>query len=31
MYFRAKYHKHQTKGMKNAMKIYRRYLHTLKN
>jgi len=31
MYFRAKYHKHQTKGMKNAMKIYQRYLGTLKN
>jgi hypothetical protein len=30
MYYRAKYHKHQTKGMRNAMKIYRRFLQTLK-
>lgn len=26
MYYRAKYHKFQTKGMKDAMKIYRTYL-----
>ncbi len=31
MYYRAKYHKHQTKGMKNAMKLYKRFLKTLKN
>jgi hypothetical protein len=26
MYYRAKYHKFQTPGMKDAMKIYRDYL-----
>jgi hypothetical protein len=26
MYYRAKYHKFQTEGMKEAMKIYRTYL-----
>ena len=26
MYYRAKLHKYQTKGMKNAMKIYGKYL-----
>ena len=26
MYYRAKYHKHQTQGMRNAMKIYGKYL-----
>jgi hypothetical protein len=26
MYYRAKYHKHQTPGMKDAMKIYGDYL-----
>ena len=26
MYFRAKLHKYQTRGMKNAMKIYGKYL-----
>ena len=31
MYYRAKYHKHQTKGMKNAQKLYGRFLKTLKN
>ena len=31
LYYRAKYHKHQTKGMKNAQKIYGRFLKTLKN
>jgi hypothetical protein len=29
MYYRAKHHKYQTKGMKNAMKIYGRYLKSL--
>ncbi len=31
LYYRAKYHKHQTKGMKNAMKIYGNFIKTLKN
>jgi len=31
LYYRAKYHKHQTEGMKNAMKLYRKFLKTLKN
>ena len=26
MYFRAKYHAHQTAGMRNAMRIYGRFL-----
>ncbi len=26
MYYRAKYHKHQTPGMRNAMKVYKPYL-----
>lgn len=26
MYYRAKYHKYQTKGMRNAMKVYKPYL-----
>ena len=26
MYYRAKYHKYQTPGMRNAMKIYKEYL-----
>lgn len=30
MYYRAKYHKHQTKGMKNAERIYKSFLNTLK-
>ena len=30
LYYRAKYHKHQTKGMKNAMKVYGKFLQTLK-
>ncbi len=30
MYYRAKYHKYQTKGMRNAQKIYRKFLQTLK-
>ena len=30
LYYRAKYHKYQTKGMRNAMKIYRKFMKTLK-
>jgi Cu-Zn family superoxide dismutase len=30
MYYRAKYHKYRTRGMKNAMKLYGKYLKTLK-
>ena len=30
MYYRAKHHAHQTEGMRNAMRIYRRFLKTLK-
>ena len=30
LYSRAKYHKHQTKGMKEAMKIYGKFIKTLK-
>jgi hypothetical protein len=30
LYYRAKYHKHQTEDMKAAAKIYRRFLKTLK-
>ncbi len=30
LYHRAKYHKYQTKGMKNAMRIYGKFLKTLK-
>ena len=26
MYYRAKYHKYQTRGMRNAMKVYKPYL-----
>ena len=26
MYSRAKYHKYQTNGMRNAMKVYKKYL-----
>jgi hypothetical protein len=26
MYYRAKYHKYQTPGMRNAMKVYKDYL-----
>lgn len=26
MYYRAKYHKYQTNGMRNAMKVYKEYL-----
>ena len=26
MYYRAKYHKNQTSGMRNAMKVYKNYL-----
>jgi hypothetical protein len=31
LYYRAKLHKYQTKGMKNAAKVYRKFLQTLKN
>ncbi len=31
LYYRAKYHKYQTKGMRNAEKVYKRFLKTLKN
>jgi hypothetical protein len=30
LYYRAKYHKHPTEGMKEAQKIYRKFLKTLK-
>ena len=30
MYYRAKYHKYQTKGMRNAMRVYRPFLRSLK-
>jgi hypothetical protein len=30
LYYRAKYHKHQTKGMKEAEKVYGNFLHKLK-
>ncbi len=30
LYYRAKYHKHQTKGMRNAMRIYSKFIKTLK-
>lgn len=30
LYYRAKYHKHQTQGMREAMKIYRKFIRTLK-
>lgn len=30
LYYRAKYHKHQTRGMKNAMKLYGKFIKTLK-
>lgn len=29
MFFRAKYHKYQTSGMRNAMKIYGDYLKSI--
>jgi hypothetical protein len=29
MYYRAKYHKYQTKDMREAMKVWRKYLKTL--
>ncbi len=31
LYYRAKYHRYQTKGMKNTQKLYGRFLKTLKN
>jgi len=30
MYFRAKYHAHQTPNMREAMKVYNRFLKTMK-
>lgn len=30
LYYRAKYHKHQTPGMREAMKIYAKFIKTLK-
>jgi hypothetical protein len=30
LYYRAKYHKHQTKGMREAEKIYGKFIQTLK-
>ena len=30
MYYRAKYHKYRTEGMRNAMKEYGKFLQTLK-
>ena len=29
MYYRAKHHKYQTSGMRNAMKIYGKYIKSL--
>jgi hypothetical protein len=31
MYSRAKYHKHQTEGMRAAAKVYRKFIQTLKH
>ena len=31
LYYRAKHHKYQTKGMRNAMKIYGTFLKSLKS
>lgn len=30
MYYRAKYHAHQTQDMRKAMKVYEHFLHTIK-
>lgn len=30
MYYRAKYHKYQTQGMRNAMKVYKPFLNSFK-
>jgi len=30
LYYRAKYHKYQTPGMRNAEKVYKKFLQTLK-
>lgn len=30
MYYRAKHHKYQTRGMRNAMKVYKPFLNRLK-
>ena len=29
MYYRAKYHKYQTPGMRDAMKVWKRYMDSL--
>ena len=31
MYYRAKYHKYQTQGMRESMKVWKQYMNTLKN
>jgi hypothetical protein len=31
LYYRAKYHKHQTPGMRDAAKIYAKFIRTLKH
>lgn len=31
MYYRAKHHKYQTQGMREAMKLYKKYIESLKN
>ena len=31
MYYRAKHHPHQTRGMRNAMKVFKKYLPTRSN
>ncbi len=31
LYYRAKLHKYQTKGMKNAARVYKKFLQTLKH
>jgi len=30
MYYRAKYHKYRTEGMRNAMKVYGKFLETVR-
>lgn len=31
MYYRARYHKHQTKNMKEAASVYRSFLHKIRD
>jgi hypothetical protein len=31
LYYRAKFHKHQTQGMRNALKIFKKFRKTLKH